>query len=527
MTQLNGNTFNNNNGNGKQNNKAKVDSQLVALGRTSSQGKLLNLKDDNFEQAIVLRQSPVWSRTIMVTLMFLAIFGVAWACMAKIEQVVPATGQLKPEGTVKEVQAPVNGVVKALYVKDGQTVKAGDLLLTFNSVATIAELNSLNKIRAALIRENEIYRRLMGASSGLAAEREYLRGNLPQEAVFLLKSRARLVADNEILRTQLQKFGTDNALEKDEQERLKIAKRELDSRASSAQLEIEKIKKQLTQTEIKRKDSQASLVIQANILNKLKPLAEEGGISQIQFLSQQEKVQNVGAEIAQSLEEEKRLKFDIQKAGQQLTNTVAVSDKGISEKISENKQRIAEIDSQFMKIVLDNEQRLADTNSKISQTQLNIKYQELRAPVGGTIFDLQAKHPGFVANSTQKLLQIVPSENFIAEVFITNKDIGFVRKNMKVDVRIDSFPYSEFGDIKGEVIDIGSDALPPDQTHQFYRFAARIRLHKQYLMINDKKVVLQSGMSLTANIKIREERTVISLFTELFTKQVDSLKEVR
>ncbi len=37
---------------------------------------------------------------------------------------------------------------------------------------------------------------------------------------------------------------------------------------------------------------------------------------------------------------------------------------------------------------------------------------------------------------------------------------------MNVDVRIDSFPFSEFGDIKGKVIDIGSDALPPDQNHQ-------------------------------------------------------------
>lgn len=131
---------------------------------------------------------------------------------------------------------------------------------------------------------------------------------------------------------------------------------------------------------------------------------------------------------------------------------MAVSDKNVLDKIADNKQRIAAIDSQFMKVILDNEQRLADVNSKISQTQLNVKYQELRAPVAGTVFDLQAKNPGFVANPTTKMLQIVPKENYIAEVFITNKDIGFVRKGMKVDVRIDSFPYSEFGDIKGKLL---------------------------------------------------------------------------
>nr|ADO19060.1 secretion protein [Nostoc flagelliforme str. Sunitezuoqi] len=206
---------------------------------------------------------------------------------------------------------------------------------------------------------------------------------------------------------------------------------------------------------------------------------------------------------------------------------MALSDKNILDKIADNKQRIAAIDSQFMKVILDNEQRLADINSKISQAQLNVKYQELRAPVAGTVFDLQAKNPGFVATPTTKLLQIVPNENYIAEVFITNKDIGFVRKGMKVDIRIDSFPYSEFGDIKGELAGIGSDALPPDQTHQFYRFPAKLHLDKQSLVIRGKSVPLQSGMSISANIKVREERTVLSLFTELFTKQIDTLKEVR
>ncbi|NJR75461.1 MAG: HlyD family efflux transporter periplasmic adaptor subunit, partial [Scytonema sp. CRU_2_7] len=196
-------------------------------------------------------------------------------------------------------------------------------------------------------------------------------------------------------------------------------------------------------------------------------------------------------------------------------------------KIAENNQRIAEMDSQFSRILLDNEKQLAELNSKILQAQTNIKYQEVRAPVSGIIFDLQAKNSGFVANNSQKLLTIVPNDNFIAEAFITNKDIGFVKEGMKVDVRVDSFSYSEFGDIKGEVVWVGSDALPPDQTHQYYRFPVKIRLAQQFLNAQGRKLSLQSGMGVTANIKVREERTVMSLFTELFTKQVESLKEVR
>ncbi|MEH2109897.1 HlyD family efflux transporter periplasmic adaptor subunit [Nostoc sp.] len=527
MTQLNGNHLNGNQKNGNQKNGVKQDSRVLTKQQKAAQESLTNSNTQDFEQSIVLRQSPIWSRTIMVTLIGLACFGIAWAYFAKIEQVVPATGQLKPQGTVKEVQAPVSGVVKTVNVKDGQEVKPGDLLLTFDSIASVAELNSLNKIRLALIKENQIYRRLMGATTATGSELLYLRGNLPQETAFLLKSRAALVAENELFRTQLKNSGQDSGVGIDEQQLLRVAKQELDSRSSSARLEVEKTRKQLTQNQIKLEDSKSSLAIQQGILDKLKILAEEGGISQLQYLNQQQEVQNRTAEVAQLGEELKRLQFDIEKGQQELSNTVAVSDKNVLDKIAENKQRIATIDSQFMKVLLDNEQRLADVNSKISQSQLNVKYQELRAPVAGTVFDLQAKNPGFVATPTTKLLQIVPNENYIAEVFITNKDIGFVRKGMKVDVRIDSFPYSEFGDIKGEVIGIGSDALPPDQTHQFYRFPAKVSLDKQSLVIKGKKVTLQSGMSISANIKVREERTVLSLFTELFTKQVDALKEVR
>ncbi|MBW4643467.1 MAG: HlyD family efflux transporter periplasmic adaptor subunit [Goleter apudmare HA4340-LM2] len=524
MTQLNGN---NHNGMTPQDKGVKSDSRVVTTLAKSSPESLVNFRDSQFDQSIVLRQSPIWSRAIMVTMMLLACFGIGWAYISKIEQVVPAVGQLKPQGTVKEVQAPISGVVKEVLIKDGDVVKPGDLLLTFDSIATRAELDSLKKIRTALIKENQIYRQLIQASSATGSELGFLQSQLPPEVAFLLKSRAALVSENELLRTELRKTGAGVGIGDDEQQRLQVAKKELDSRSAAAQLEVEKIKKQLSQTQVKNLDTQASLGIQQQILDKLKTLAEEGGISQLQYLNQQQQVQNLAAEVAQLVQEEQRLRFDIEKSRQQLTNTVAFSDKGILDKISDNKQRIASIDSQFSKVLLDNEQRLADINSKITQTQMNVKYQELRAPVGGTVFDLQAKSPGFVANATQKLLQIVPQENYVAEVFITNKDIGFVRKGMKVDVRIDSFPFSEFGDIKGVVDGIASDALPPDQTHQFYRFPAKITLNKQTLSINGTNITLQSGMSLTANIKVREERSVMSLFTELFTKQAESLKEVR
>lgn len=146
----------------------------------------------------------------------------------------------------------------------------------------------------------------------------------------------------------------------------------------------------------------------------------------------------------------------------------------------------------------------------------------------GVVFDLKAT-PGYVTppNQTEPLLKIIPADSLVAEVDVTNKDIGFVRTGMPVDVRIDSFPYSEFGGVDGEVEYVGSDALPPDQTYQFYRFPVRIKLDSQELVSHGREIPLQSGMSVTANIRVREKRTVMSIFTELFTKKIESLETVR
>jgi HlyD family secretion protein len=288
----------------------------------------------------------------------------------------------------------------------------------------------------------------------------------------------------------------------------------------------EQSRRLLAQNQIKITDIKATLAVEAEIFGNLQNLVKEGAIAKLQYLQQQSKVQNLKAQVAQLLEEQKRLEFDIQQGQEQIKNTVATTQKNILERIANNKSQIAAIESQFTKILLENEKQLTDINSKISQVQLNVKYQQLRAPIGGTIFDLQANNNGFVARQSEKLLSIVPENELIAEAYITNKDIGFVREKMKVDVRIDSFPFSEFGDIKGEIHWIASDALPPDQTHPYYRFPIKIKLNQQLLNVKERKISLQSGMSVTANIQVREKRSVISLFTELFTKQIESLNEV-
>ena len=146
----------------------------------------------------------------------------------------------------------------------------------------------------------------------------------------------------------------------------------------------------------------------------------------------------------------------------------------------------------------------------------------------GVVFDLKPTTPGFVAQSSEPMLKIVPFNKLEADVEIPSNKIGFVREGMPVDIRIDLFPATDLGVLEGKVISIGSDALPPDQQkqRQEYRFPATIQLDSQKLKLkNGTTLPLQVGMSLTANIKLRSV-SYLQLLLGQFQSKTDSLRQL-
>lgn len=542
----------------------------------------VNLDTSGFEKGVILKPSPVWSRAIIWSIMGVTVFAVLWAYFAKIEQVVAARGQLRPKNSVQEIQAPVNGVVSSVSVEDGQKIEAGDPLVVFDSEASQAQLESLLSIRESLVKENRFYRGLTSSRfSTSMVEQNVMDLELDPEIQALALNRAAIVEEIEFYESQIGRANGEN-LSPEQASRLTAANNELDSRSQVAQLKISQLERQRSQNSSQLSDAQRQLVNDRTVLEQIKnrnrdaiaraeeslkideqilanfaPLSEEGAVSRVQTDLQRQKVQDRQAaiiqqrsngrieaerqeqqiqsrlaQIEQLQEEQARINLEISQAQQELRNTIAVSEKDVRDRLAGNNQRLSEIDSQLNRIIIDNEKRISELDSQISSAQQTIRYQELKAPVSGTVFDLQAS-PGYVPRSgiSEPLLKIVPDPGpnnpLIAEGYITNQDIGFVEVGQQVDVRIDSFSYSEFGDIKGTVEFIGSDALPPNETYNFYRFPVRVELEQQNLVVRGNPMDLQSGMSVSLNIKVREDRSVLSLFTELFTKKVDSLRQVR
>lgn len=474
-----------------------------------------------FDQPVLLTRSPHWSRAVVWSIVGVTVFSIAWACIAKTEEAVSAIGKLQPQGAVQDVKVPVNGVVKTVGVRDGQRVKKGDLLLTLDSEAAAAQVKSAQTVREAFLKENQFYRAVLGGN--FASADQSLK--LPVGLTALTGNRVALVEENQLYRSQLNQ-AADPTLSADQQLRLRAAQAETTSRHAAAQLETEQLQRQLAETQVKLVDAQNTLQINQQIYSDLAPVAQAGAMSRVQILKQKQAFQTSQAQLAQLQQEKKRLELAIAQSQQKFQNTVAISTQDVLLKIADNEKKIAEIDSQLNKLIVENEKQIAEVDSQLKQAQVTLQYQEIRSPVDGTVFDLKATGPGFVANSVEPVLKVVPDNTLQAEVYITNRDIGFIKEGMPVDVRIDSFPFSEFGDVKGELISVGSDALPPDQTHQFYRFPAKIRLNQQILKANGRELPLQSGMAVSTNIKVRD-RAVISILTDGFARQIESLKNVR
>ena len=233
-----------------------------------------------------------------------------------------------------------------------------------------------------------------------------------------------------------------------------------------------------------------SLKMEQNIMQRFEDLSRVGASAEIQSLQQRNKVQEVKGRLEKTIVDRLRQKAILEQSLKQLKS------------------------------------ELADMRSRLIEINVNIRYQEIKSPASGVVFDLKANNAGFVAQTSEPVLKVVPFDKLEARVEIPSRDIGFVSVGKPVDISIDSYPASDFGVLVGTVRRIGSDALPPNQTRTEFMFPADIKLNSQQLSLKKGlDLPLQVGMSLTANIKLRKV-TYLQLILSQFRDKAESLQQL-
>jgi len=264
---------------------------------------------------------------------------------------------------------------------------------------------------------------------------------------------------------------------------------ELRSQLLTSQQQADQLRSQLLQLSNRLASRQKTLDLKQTIADDMKPLFEMGAMSRNQYLEQVNQIQEMRAGVSTLKEERSKL-------------------------IGQAAAQLNQINRQLLTI-------------RAEQVSLNeqISYHTVQAPVAGQVFDRRIK-PLDVVSTNESVLKLVPAKRLEASVNISDADIGFIKVGMPATVSVASFPSGEFGFITGKVESLGLDALPPSQDSPGYRFPATISLKQQTVQSGEKVLNLQSGMAVSANIKLRS-RPVISIVTDLFTRQLEGVKRFR
>jgi HlyD family secretion protein len=369
-----------------------------------------------------------------------------WAFTARLDQTVTVRGRLEPSGSVREVDSPSAGVVRKVFVRDGQLVKQGQPLFDVEA-------------------------------QGLASRRKALETTLS-----LYELQARTLKG--ILRS-----GGDPARFEQLPPIPVVTDATFNAQLLTARQQSQQIRAQLVQIASRLASRRETLRLQERIAADFKPAYQAGALARTQYLTQLNQIQETRAEVTTLAEERERV-------------------------IGQVAAQLNQIDRQMIEL-----------RAELVGLRETISYRTVRAPIDGKIFNTKVSSQT-VVNADQNVLSLVPANRLQAKVEISDADIGFMRVGLPVNVSVDSFPSGEFGYIKGTLSKLGSDVLPPDQRSPQYRFPATVSLREQTVQSGGQILNLQSGMSVSANIKLRS-RPVITIISDLFTKQLDGVKRFR
>lgn len=443
--------------------------------------------------AMVLRQTHVWSRAILWTIIGTTVSVILWACLAPMDQVVRAHGKLEPRASVREVQSPVGGVIAEVLVKEGETVEDGETLVRLDPKVAAAEVRSLEDQMKSRIAEEDSYERLFTNDAPTEVPE-----NLPREIRDLAKSYIALLSEDALLRAIIDASSEGRNLDIDELKRFSTEKQDYFEN-------VERIQGQLDQSVLVEEKNR-------KIYEAYRKLENSGAGSRVDLLAR---------EVAW-IESQAR----VENLKSQLKNIVTAFRKDAMTRLSDNTKRLAEIVANLSKSRLANQQQISETRSRLEAASESLDYHDIKSPSAGIVFEIVSSKPGAVVGSKDVILKIVPTEELIAKVDITNAEIGFISPDLACEVEVDTFPKREFHYIEGEVYFVGSDVLPPTEVKPFYSFPAKISLAKQNLAIRGKTIPLQSGMAVTVNIKIRK-RLVINVFLDNLLGPVEGVRELR
>ncbi len=425
--------------------------------------------------------SPVASALLLSICAFVAI-AIAWSWIGMTDIVAVAHGKVQPTGKVKVVQPLEAGKVRRIAATNGDFVQEGGILVELDPDDATAEANAAQAAWVSWRAEADRRRQVIAAAGGSPI------GGLsvvwPDYIPEPIRLREETVgrADLHHLSVQL--------LASDAQAAQKRAERDRLSETISAQLV-------LIDTLRERADIRSSL-LQSNAGTRT------GLIDAMEPLNYQRMV-IVG------------LRGQLAEAERALETIAAERERTLRSFLAENTTKRAEA------------QRQADeAEQRLVRARLKVERMTLRSPVSGIVQASSVTSVGQVLIAGQDVLRVVPRDTRLEiEVYLENKDIGFVRAGQPASIKVEAFPFTRYGILDATVVRVATDAIPEPEARQNEADPARPAQGKPqagaervrslvfpvvlstvatHVAADGRQAPLSPGMAVTAEIKTGQRR---------------------
>ena len=479
--------------------KYKAIFQAAWARRTELAGPKLMADEAAFlPAALSLQETPVHPapRRLAFGLMLLFVLAVAWAILGKVDIVAVAPGRIIVSDRTKLIQPLEASVVKRVLVKDGDRVKAGQVLVELDPTSANADKSSVQQQLAAAWSEEQRTTALLKALSTATAP------TLPQPAALSPGTTANTAPGAEPVEVldATQAFQEVNALLQAEHQDIRARLARLDAEAQRRQAELRTVQATISKL-------QATLPMAQAREADFKRLVEQGYISghatQDRTRERVEMEQDLATQRARLAEAQSAL----QEAAQTKAALQAETQRTLSDRQAQARTQRQQLQAELSK---------ADQRERLTQ---------LTAPVDGVIQQLAIHSVGGVVTSAQPLMVVVPdATELTAEVRVANQDIGFVNPSQIASVKLETFPYTRYGTVDAQVKLVTADAVTDEKTGQSH-YPTLLTLSRKTMDVDGKTVPISPGMNITAEIKTGQRRIIEFLLSPVQRAGSESLRE--
>jgi hemolysin D len=413
---------------------------------------------------VVETPAPPASRITALLLTALLASAIAWACLGKVDVVSSAPGKLVPAGGGKVVQPLETGTVTAIDTRDGQTVRRGQVLVELEPTETLAD-------------------------------RDRLKGELSAARI----ASARLT-DVALGKGFIGPAGADASAVAVARQQAEAQRAELAEKLATLDRQIEQHRAEVQESEAEIARLSALLPIDEKSMAVFQDLAKKGYGSTLQLLSAQEKVEDTRRQLAVQREKVPELEAQIAAVQRQRAETSAETAQTNLGDLTDAKVKAASLQQQ------------------LDAAEQHLRTRTLTAPVDGVVQELAIHTIGGVVEPGQNLMRIAPAGAGVeVEAKLPNKDVGFVRTGMEAAVKVETFPFTRYGVIRGTVTSVSNDAVSdkrPDGSEEL-TYVMKVKLSRDTMNVDGHTVRLTPGMAVTAEVKTNKRRVIQFIFSPL------------